>query len=245
MNFPIPPQTLRFMAEGEREFLQIGDGLLKTIQAVTGGLGPATAIVDIGSGYGRLAHALLRSGFQGTYHGLEILRPHTEWAQQNLGNDRFRFSHLDIRNGRYNPNGRLDAGEVRLQTHAARCDLIVLTSVFTHMYESEIENYLTCFSEMLQPGGQVVCTFFLLDAERRQAVINDESKLSLPYIRSPVARYHNSSDPLHAIAFERDWVETAAHRSGLLVKSISYGHWCDGRPKVAKQYQDFVVLNAA
>jgi SAM-dependent methyltransferase len=243
-KFSIPPQELRFMGEDERNFLEIGDGLLKTLKTLSG-FYPNAALVDIGSGYGRLAHALLRSGFIGTYHGLEILKVHSDWTQQNLSNSRFKFSHIDIRNTRYNPNGVLDAAEVKLQKYSAKCDLIVLTSVFTHMYEAEIENYITCFADMLNPGGQVVCTFYLLNAERRQAIAEEKSKLSLPFILSPVARYHNASDPLLAIAFEPGWVEMVAQHSGLVVKSISYGHWCDGQPKTGQQYQDFVVLGQA
>lgn len=244
MALPIPPQQLRFMGEDERGFLEIGDGLLTSIRALSGFRADG-AIVDVGSGYGRLAHALLRSGFQGTYRGLEILRPHVDWAQQNLGNDRFSFSHLNIRNPRYNPHGTLDAANVKLQDHASRCDLIVLTSVFTHMYEPEIENYFSCFARMLHPGGQIVCTFFLLTPERHEAISKGESRLALPFVRPPVARYHNESDPLHAIAFEQQWVEQVAQRNGFALQSVTYGHWCNGQSTRDRQYQDFITLRMA
>jgi SAM-dependent methyltransferase len=240
-KIPIPPQELRFMGENEHTYLEIGDGLLKMIKVMSG-FKPDAALLDIGSGYGRLAHALLRSGFIGTYRGLEILKVHSDWTQQNLSNSSFQFSHFDVRNARYNPNGALHAAEVDLRTYSAKYDVIILTSVFTHMHEAEIENYITCFADMLQPGGQVVCTFFLLNAERRQAISVEKSKLPFPFTQSRVARYHNASDPLHAIAYESEWVEQLVHRSGLEVKSIAYGHWCDGQTKADQQFQDFVLL---
>jgi SAM-dependent methyltransferase len=244
MNFPIPSKELRFMGDDELSFLAIGDGLVKSIKTLSGFKSDA-AIVDVGSGYGRLAHALLRSNFCGTYHGLEILKPHNDWAQENLGNEKFRFSHLDIRNSRYNPGGSVRAEDVKLQSYAERSDLIVLTSVFTHMYEAEIENYLTCFREMLHPSGRIVCSFFLLNAERHNAMVEGTAKLPLPFRLSPVAWYHNASDPLHAIAFEQAWVEGLIQRKGFTVESISYGHWCDGHIGPEQQYQDFVVLKCA
>jgi 2-polyprenyl-3-methyl-5-hydroxy-6-metoxy-1,4-benzoquinol methylase len=176
---------------------------------------------------------------------LEILKVHSDWTQQNLSNSSFKFSHFDVRNARYNPNGALRAEEVDLRTYSAKYDVIILTSVFTHMYEAEIENYITCFADMLQPGGQVVCTFFLLNAERRQAISEQKSKLPFPFTQSGVARYHDASDPLHAIAYDSEWVEQLVHRSGLGIKSIAYGHWCDGQPKADQQYQDFVLLAQA
>lgn len=229
------------MGESEGDFLKIGDGLVDTIGALAG-LEANAAVVDVGCGYGRLAHALLRSGFQGTYHGMDILRPHVEWAQRNLAGAGFDFSHLDIRNARYNPKGVLHATDVELHRHSPRCNIVVLTSVFTHMYQSEIENYFSCFRHMLRPDGKVICTFFLLNHERHRAIADGKSRLSLPHACPPVARYHNGSDPLHAIAFEERWVERLAEDSGLALTSRSYGYWCDGRATGGRQYQDFVAL---
>lgn len=72
MHLPIPPQQLRFMGESEEQYLRIGDGLVLSIRRLSD-FGAQAAIVDIGSGYGRLAHALQRAGFEGTYRGFEIL----------------------------------------------------------------------------------------------------------------------------------------------------------------------------
>lgn len=75
MNLPLPSQELRFMGESDSQFIDIGDGLLKAIKTLSG-FDSHASNVDIGRGYGRLAHALLRSNFLGTYEGLEILKHH-------------------------------------------------------------------------------------------------------------------------------------------------------------------------
>lgn len=225
------------MGEDEHTFLEIGDGLLKTGKMLSG-FNPKAAIVDIGSGYRCLAYALLRSGFAGTYHGLEILKPRSDWTQQNLSSGSSKVLHFDIRNARYNPEGETPRvfGKVRRHYPDERD--------YAHV-RGEIENYITSFADMLQPGGKVVCTFFQLNAERRHAISEEKSKLSFPFILSPVARYHTTSDPLLAIAFELERVETLVRRRGLVVESISYGHWCDGQPKIGQQFQDFVILGQA
>lgn len=244
MDPPLPPDELRFMGESDREFVEIGDSLVRTISEL-GRVRPTDSIIDVGSGYGRLAHALMRSGFRGTYRGFEILKPHAEWTQAHLANERFQFTHIDIGNSRYNPSGALSATNVNLAAYTGQADLVVLTSVFTHMFEDEIANYFHCFPRMLRPGGRVICTFFLLTKEREPLIAGNASGLRFPYARSPFARYHDVSDPLHAIAYDRRWVNSQARKNGLRIRRIALGDWCSGKPGDPGKYQDFVLLDHA
>src|SRR3954447_19991659 len=103
VEVPVPPAELRFMDKTEEGFLAIGESIAADLRELCG-LRPDDAIVDIGCGYGRVAHALLRSGgFAGPYLGLDILARHIAWCRAHLSpvsGGRFRFEHLDIRNGR-------------------------------------------------------------------------------------------------------------------------------------------------
>ncbi len=99
---PIAPQVLRFMNETPEQFYSIGDELLRDLKELAG-FSVKSHMLDIGSGYGRLAYAIMRNGgFKGQYTGLEILKKHCEWCQANLESldRRFKFRHLDIINER-------------------------------------------------------------------------------------------------------------------------------------------------
>jgi SAM-dependent methyltransferase len=238
---PIPPIELRFMQESEELFLEIGDGLVAQLKAIAG-LTNNSSLVDIGSGYGRLAHALFRAGFSGKYQGMEILKRHVTWCKENLSTDQIKFSHLDIYNSRYNPSGSIPADKVKLDRVADQSDLIVLTSVFTHMLPTDIENYIDCCSRMLLSGGRVCATFFLLNEQRRTLIENEQSRLPLSFKLTNFSLYHNEKDPLHAIAFDESWVFDLIQSKGMEVKQIHHGFWCDGNLTNTSQYQDFVVF---
>ena len=63
------------------------------------------------------------------------------------------FRHLDIRNDRYNPRGRSQAGDVSFPTRSGGTDVAALFSVFTHMYRHDIERYLAEIHRVLKPGA--------------------------------------------------------------------------------------------
>ena len=48
-------------------------------------------------------------------------------------------------------------------------DLVFLTSVFTHMFAGDVENYLSEISRVLKPGGKCLITWFLLDEVSRKS----------------------------------------------------------------------------
>ncbi|MGJ3245144.1 MAG: class I SAM-dependent methyltransferase [Elainellaceae cyanobacterium] len=239
---PLPPQDLRFMQEDDAAFITIGDGLVAKLKTIAG-LHSETSIIDIGSGYGRLAHALLRGDFKGQYHGFDILKRHVTWCQANLSTDHVSFGYLDIYNSRYNPAGSVKAHDIKLENYVNRSDLVVLTSVFTHMLPDEIENYVSCFPTLLLPDGRVCATFFLITDQRRGLIDENKSKLSLPFKLTPYARYHNADDPLHAIAFEEQWVRDVLHQNGMTIRQIDYGYWCGQQQTNSALYQDFVVFS--
>lgn len=239
--FPVPPIELRFMQETESLFIEIGDGLVSQLKAIAG-LKSDSSLVDIGSGYGRLAHALLRAGFSGKYHGMEILKRQVTWCQENLSMGQIKFSHLDVYNSRYNPSGSIPADRIKLDQLTDQSDLIVLTSVFTHMLATDIENYIDCCSRMLLSGGCVCATFFLLNEQRRTLIEKKQSRLPLPFQLTNFSLYHNEKDPLHAIAFDESWVVDVIQSKGMELKQIHHGFWCDGDLTNTSQYQDFVIF---
>ncbi|HEU0264226.1 MAG TPA: methyltransferase domain-containing protein, partial [Geobacterales bacterium] len=239
---PIPPDRLRFMNETPEQYLSIGDLLVKDLTNLAG-LKKNSRILDIGSGYGRLAHSMMRSsGFQGQYIGLEILKLHSQWCRDQLGtlDPHFRFVHLDLRNDRYNPGGKLKASEVVFPQGDASQDVICLTSVFTHMYEEEIRHYLTEIHRLLAPGGRCYATFFLLNAESLDLMEAGKSTIAMKLVLNDHCRYLNPDDPLHAIGYDELWLQQLVESCGLKTETVAHGAWC-GR-KTDNIYQDVLVL---
>jgi SAM-dependent methyltransferase len=105
----------------------------------------------------------------GGYDRLEIVQEGVDWCQQNLTPHfpHFRFHQLDIYNKLYNPNGKMQSSEVTFPFEAETFDVIVLTSVFTHRLEQDVERYYSEIERVLKPDGRVYSTLFIL---------NDESK---------------------------------------------------------------------
>lgn len=79
----MPPAELRFMGASDEEFARVGDRVVRSLRELAG-LEPAESVLEIGCGYGRVAHALLRSGHAGPYTGMDILPRHVEWCASNI-----------------------------------------------------------------------------------------------------------------------------------------------------------------
>jgi SAM-dependent methyltransferase len=239
---PLPPTRLRFMNETPEQFLAIGDALYRELREYAG-LSATGKLLDIGSGYGRLAHAMIRSDdFQGVYTGIEILPIHSAWCRDNLTRLKpdFRFIHLDVLNDRYNPGGSILPSELVFPFTDHAYDVICLASVFTHMYEEDILRYLTEIRRMLAPDGSVYVTFFLLNDGSRELLAAGRSSISMTRQLNDHTLYHNADDPLHAIAFEENWLRGLIASTQLSVRSTLYGTWC-GR-KSTNLYQDTLIL---
>ena len=244
---PLPPPSLRFMNDTDEGFLAVGDQTIALLRSHAG-LTPSSSVVDIGSGYGRLAHGFLRwEEFTGRYAGLEILKPHVAWCRKNLSRHarrRFTFRHLDIRNDRYNPRGKLEASAVRLPIDDGSTDVAVLLSVFTHMYPAEITHYLAELARILAPGGRAAATMLLLNADWEALEREGKPTYRLTHHLNEFTRYMKDEDPLHAIGYDESWVRKRVAEAGLAVDGpIIFGSWA-GRPR-RDSFQDMLILRRA
>lgn len=244
LDLPIPPKELRFMAETEAQYLEIGDALVRQIDQLVD-LGTRPRIVDIGCGYGRLAHALLRSSrFIGRYFGFDVLARHITWCETQLtpaSAGRCRFRHADVHNDRYNPTGTIAPDAVTFDLPDASADLIVLTSVFTHMHPTEVQHYLHEIARLVAPTGRAYVTFFLLDAAVDRALAAGTTHYSLPHRLTSFCRCMDLNDPLHVIAYDETWVREQIAAAGLRVdEPVRHGGWAGRRE--AFDFQDTLVL---
>lgn len=222
------------MGESDEQYLAIGDQIAGHLESWAG-LADGLRVVDVGCGYGRLAHALRRRRFAGRYLGLDVLERHVAWCRRHLGGRGWRFRHLDVRNARYNPAGALAPEELALGRYASAADLIVAASLFTHLESTAVRHYLREFTRVLSPRGRVYASFFVLD-ERPGAA------MEFPYALGGGARCQYRDEPLRAVGYSRPWLEDLFARIGLEVERLSYGTWSPGAAN--DHYQDVFVLTA-
>src|SRR5262245_3273757 len=129
-------------------------------------LRPTARVLDLGCGCGRMAIPL--TGYldrTGSYEGIDIHLPGIEWATENISANfpNFRFQRADVANTTYNPHGKIQQHQYRLPFASGSFDFAFLTSVFTHMLPSAMENYFREVVRVLRVGGRALMTFFLLN----------------------------------------------------------------------------------
>lgn len=125
-----------------------------------------STIVDIGCGCGKFAHHFRDynyngSKFRGKYIGIDIDNETLGWCRQHFDQERFAF-HLSSHASKvYNESG---AGEpYTLPVPENTANLVFSTSLFTHLLEAEIFNYMSESFRVLMPGAVMVMNCFLID----------------------------------------------------------------------------------
>jgi len=162
---PEIPEEIRGLASSPKG---VGDCYLRAINMTKflkryAGLRSTSRVLDIGCGWGALGLGLVNViEDPGSYLGLDIQKPAIAWAVENIAplSPRFSFKHMDVANSRYNPNASIPHDEVQLPVETDSIDLVLLSSVFTHMRREGIERYLREIQRVLCRGGIVAFSYF-------------------------------------------------------------------------------------
>ena len=228
----VPPKRKTFIGGGD--FIAVGDAFLGTLKRH--GLTPEMDVLDVGCGQGRMARPM--TGYlKGRYEGFDIDKSGIEWCQSEYNDaPNFTFHHADVFNARYNKTGAVAAKDYRFPFADNNFDRVFLTSVFTHMFKDDVENYLSEIARVLKPGGKCLVTWFLLDEISRQS---QHPVMNFAHEVDEVSRTTVKSNPEAAIAFELDFVKGLYGKCGLSVETIEFGTW--GRPESAYDLQDMII----
>ncbi len=207
-----------------------------------GHLQPNHAVLEIGSGIGRMALALIPNlEAEGRYVGMDIVPDGIAWCQEHISTEHpnFQFQLIDIYNKMYNPKGHGKAADYRFPFEAETFDLVFLVSVFTHMLPAELENYLAEIARMLKKDGRCLITYFLLNDESRGLIEAGKNPIPMEY-RTAEFWARNRHVPEEAIAFDEAHIRGLYAKYGLRIEEpIRYGIW-SGRTGAA-DWQDIVV----
>jgi ubiquinone/menaquinone biosynthesis C-methylase UbiE len=235
----IPPRTLDFV--GGTNYRGVGLEF-RDLFVRYGGLTPEDRVLDVGSGIGRMAAPL--TGYlapSGEYQGFDIVKKGVEWSQKHITPryPNFHFLHSDVKNKFYNPAGVHEASSYKFPYEDGSFDFVFLTSVFTHMYPADMENYLREIARVLKRGQTCFITMFLLNPESQALIAKGSSTQNFLYkLQGCVTA--DAENPEASLAFEESYVRELFARTGLSIRErIHPGAWC-GR-KEYLSYQDIVI----
>lgn len=235
----VPPRSMIFIGDGD--FKKTGDEFKRYFIEI-GGLQPHHRILDVGSGIGRMAAPLTSyMSAQGEYHGFDIVLKGIEWCRKEISSryPNFHFLHADIQNMAYNPDGVYQAVSYQFPYETESFDFVFLTSVFTHMFPADMENYLKEIARVLKKNGRCFITYFLLNVESEKLIHSDLSSQKFIYDLNGCFTT-DKDNPEWAIAFKEKAIRDLFAKNGLdIAEPITYGSWC-GR-KNFLSYQDIVL----
>lgn len=237
----IPPKSLDFVGGGN--FEEIGQKFKKYFIELAN-LQPSDRILDVGCGIGRMAIPLTDYlSKEGEYWGFDIVKKGIRWCQSRISPKfrNFHFQHSDVYNKHYNPNGKVQAQNYQFPFDDEYFDFIFLTSVFTHMLPSDLENYLSEISRVLKPEGKCLITFFLLNEESENLVRSGSSTLDFSH-KIQGCKTTNKTDPEGAIAYSEEFVLGLFKKYGFkIAQPIHYGSWCNRDTFLT--YQDLIIAS--
>jgi len=241
LESPLPPPRPEDIALVGGGFLQVACSFLSYMIDLAG-LTPDCDVLDVGCGFGRIAHAFVNYLHPSAhYAGFDVVPRMIDWAQTTITPryPNFEFKCVDLYNATYNPNGKLQSRDLRFPYEDSSFDMVFLTSVFTHMHGDDVRHYLDEIRRVLRPGGRCLATCFLLNDETHDLIRQGRSLQNLvhPFHEGFVADLAN---PEQAIGFPEPAFLGWISDRGFSILGEYLGVW---RGQAAlPYYQDMVVF---
>ena len=213
-----PPYSLCAFVGGAQRFDDVGHYFLAEFQRL-GLFSSGTRVLDIGCGCGRLSYTLATDEavrqLEVRYTGMDIDQASIRWCQRHITplNPKFDFYHADCYNPSYNPHGSIAAAQYRFPHDDSSFQLILLTSVLTHVLEDELRHYLSEVSRLLAPGGVAYASFFLYQTTPG----SERHGIAFPYVKGHLA-LNREDFPTNAVAYQEAFVRSLVGETGLRVR---------------------------
>jgi SAM-dependent methyltransferase len=238
----VPP--LYLMQDGARDYAEFKQNGLTAFQRYLDlGLRPTDRILDVGSGVGRKTLPLLDFVDGGSYEGIDPIASQVKWCTDKITPryPNFRFQRIDVWNKLYNPTGLVKPSEFIFPFDDGEFDFIILFSVFTHMFSTEMQHYVDQIARVLKPGAHGIITFLLLNPESKLLIAEGKSTIQLTYEYENSSRADNPDRLETAVGYEENFVLDMFGRRGLKAEVSERGSWCG---RTAGYYQDIIRISS-
>ena len=180
-------------------------------------------VVELGCGCGRIARALRDPWwgpwFEGTYVGVDIDPEMIEYCRNNFPAPRFQFILSPHKSMTYSPNKACKAveppGNLAIAAPESK-DFVYSFSLFTHLLETEVSDYLRETYRILRAGGTMYMTFFCMEHLELGRRWTFRHRRGNAYIENP--RY-----PEAAIAYHEAFMTELASNCGFRDVTVQRG----------------------
>jgi SAM-dependent methyltransferase len=202
-SIPMPPVELRRMVTPiDADFDHpVGEPVYADIP-----LEAYDAVFDFGCGCGRMARKLmLQEPRPRRYVGIDIHKGMIDWCSSNLTpvDPGFQFFHHDVWSPSYGKDNSYRLAEP-FPVKDGEFTLFLANSVFTHLYRSQTEYYLSEIARILSPRGIAITSWFFFDNDTYPSLDG-----------GPYCLYVSETDPTHAVIYDRKWFIDTVRRCGL------------------------------
>lgn len=205
-------------------------------------------VLDVGSGSG-IAAAPLTKYFDkaGKYEGFDINKELIDWCQQTITShySNFHFQFVDIYNGKYNPNGKIYPTKFAFPYKSNFFDIVVLSSVFTHMLPNDIEHYLNEIVRVLKKDGKCVISYMLFDPAVDSLMKKKASSVDFRYTFGNYRTINipkNNATYEDIVAYDVRYIRNIYQHKGLRINiPIHYGYWSGKRNTSSLHKQDIII----
>ena len=234
-----PPKGMIFVGRGD--FVQVGENLLNLIK-INCNIQPYHHVLDVGCGIGRLARPLaLYLDNRGSYTGFDVVKEGIAWCRKNYREfPNFRFDHIPLYNDLYNREAANTPEAFTFPYPDKSFDVIIFTSVFTHLQPMAAENYTAQAAKTLKPGGYIFATAYIVDNETEMHYAKGVSEF-FP-VKKGNAYLHSTTVPSANVGYQWEYFLGLFQQAGLINRAFLKGWWC-GRPKAHDAiFQDVLVF---
>lgn len=232
-----PPKSLIYTGSGDF----IRQGIEWKNFFIEQGLQPNDHFLDIGSGIGRIAIGLT-SYLKGDYQGFEAMEVGADWCKKNITPKypNFSFKHVSLHNDLYNASG-LDAATYKFEYPSASFHMACAISVFSHMIDNEVENYLSETFRVLKNGGKLIATFFVMDNDSLSLMSADYKGFRFDY---EYEHYYLMDKNVKSanVCFKKDYLDSVIVKNGFTIQSAIRGSWFGIKNGNNLAFQDIYVL---
>jgi cyclopropane fatty-acyl-phospholipid synthase-like methyltransferase len=156
-----------------------------------------STIVEIGCGVGRIAWPLRGESFVGRYIGIDIDTEMLEWCRAHF-DQRFSFHQASHASQTY--TGAAKSRYYSLPCADRTVDFMYSISLFTHLLEEELTNYVAESARVLRVGGNVRMAYFCMESVALGDRWTFAHRMGHAYVESV-------DFPEAAVAFHADYME--------------------------------------